>query len=60
MPFFIKMGSPNSPTQKQVAELNRLSNPGPPEMRRLDHGRITLTLGTNALYLLKVAQGSRK
>jgi xylan 1,4-beta-xylosidase len=60
MPFFMKMGSPDSPTQKQVAELNRLSNPGPPEMLRLDHGRVTLTLGSNALYLLKVAQGSRR
>lgn len=60
MPFFTKMGSPNSPTQKQVTELNRLSDPGPPEMRRLDHGRITLTLGSNALYLLKVSQGSHK
>jgi xylan 1,4-beta-xylosidase len=60
MPFFKKIGSPNSPTQKQPAELNKRSDPGPPEMRRPDHGHITLTLGSNALYLLKVSQGSRK
>lgn len=54
MPFYRAMGSPGSPTQKQVNELNKHSEPGAPEIRTLEQGKLTLTLGPNALYLLQV------
>ncbi|MBS1814172.1 MAG: glycosyl hydrolase family 39 [Acidobacteria bacterium] len=54
IPFFKAMGSPNSPTQKQVQEFNDRSNPGPAERRVLERNSLTVTLGPNALYLLVV------
>lgn len=54
MPFYVKMGSPVSPTEKQVEELNRESNPGAPQQARLDQGELQLTLTPNALVLVKV------
>ena len=54
MPFYAKMGSPVSPTASQVDELNRESNPGPPQKTALTAGTLDLELGSNALYLLHV------
>jgi len=62
MPFYKAMGSPVSPTAKQVEELNHDTALGPPEQTRLTNGSITLDLGTNALYLLHIpaeAQAAR-
>jgi len=49
------MGSPTYPTVKQVEQLNRESVLPPPEHRSLAKGKLTITVGPNALYLLHVA-----
>ena len=54
MPYYEKMGSPVSPTEKQVEELNHESNPGRPQQAHLEHGELHLDLTPNALVLVKV------
>lgn len=54
MPFYKAMGSPVSPTAKQVEELNHDSALSPAEQKNLTNGSIALDLGTNALYLIHV------
>jgi xylan 1,4-beta-xylosidase len=54
MPLYVKMGSPVSPIEKQVDELNRATALEPPEHLRLSNGALHLTLAPNALVLLKV------
>jgi xylan 1,4-beta-xylosidase len=54
MPFYEAMGSPVSPTKKQVDELNRDSALPPPVQTALTAGAIDLDLGSNALYLLYI------
>ena len=53
---YAAMGRPVYLTTAQVEELNRETALGPPEERRLDHGRLTLDLGPNALVLMKIAR----
>jgi xylan 1,4-beta-xylosidase len=48
------MGSPVDPTEAQVKELNRETDPGAPEQRALVDGRLNLSLSSNALLLIKV------
>lgn len=54
LPLFREMGSPNSPTESQVEELNRKTALGEPERTALKDGMLQLELGANALYLIKV------
>lgn len=51
---YAAMGSPVYLTEAQVEQLNRETAFKPPEERRLDHGRLTLDLGPNALMLIKI------
>jgi xylan 1,4-beta-xylosidase len=48
------MGSPVDPTEAQVKELNRETDPGAAEQRALIDGRLNLSLNSNALLLIKV------
>jgi len=48
------MGSPLDPTEAQVEELNRKTNPGAAEQGTLIDGRLNLSLSSNALLLIKV------
>lgn len=54
LPKYRAMGSPADPTPQQVRELNRETNPGPPEESRLNGGRLDLRLTPNALVLVEV------
>ncbi len=53
-PFYKALGSPVSPTEAQVKELNEKSEPSSPEEISLKNNSLTLTLGPNALVLLHV------
>jgi xylan 1,4-beta-xylosidase len=57
MPAYKAMGSPLSPTAKQVEELNRATALPPAETRTLQNGTLDLELGANALVLVKVQAG---
>jgi xylan 1,4-beta-xylosidase len=48
------MGSPVDPTEAQVKELNRETDPGAAEQSALVDGRLNLSLSSNALLLIKV------
>jgi xylan 1,4-beta-xylosidase len=48
------IGSPVDPTEAQVKELNRQTDPGPAEQRALRDGKLDLSLGTNALLLITI------
>jgi xylan 1,4-beta-xylosidase len=48
------MGSPLDPTEAQVNELNRKTDPGPLEQRALSDGKLDLSLESNALVLITV------
>jgi xylan 1,4-beta-xylosidase len=48
------MGSPIDPTEAQVKELNRETDPGAAEQGALIDGRLNLSLRSNALLLIKV------
>jgi xylan 1,4-beta-xylosidase len=49
-----QMGSPRYPTPSQIRELNRASDPGPPERTHLRGGRIDVRLPVNALVVMEV------
>ncbi len=49
-----KMGSPPYPTQGQIRELNRASQPGPRENVKLKTGALALEIPVNGLVLLEV------
>jgi xylan 1,4-beta-xylosidase len=53
---YAAMGKPVSPTEAQVEQMNRETAFGPPEQHRLDNGKLTLQLGSNALLLIKVSK----
>lgn len=59
MPFYKAMGSPVSPTAAQAKELNKDTDLGPPEQAHLSDGRLSLTLGSNALVLIHVLTNGR-
>jgi xylan 1,4-beta-xylosidase len=48
------MGSPLDPTEAQVEQLNRETDPGAAEQGTLIDGRLNLSLSSNALLLIKV------
>ena len=52
------MGSPLDPTEEQVEQLNKQTDPGAPEQRKLTDGKLSLTLDKNALVLLEVGMHS--
>jgi xylan 1,4-beta-xylosidase len=54
LPLYAKMGSPQYPTPAQVEDLNRGTALPAPEQRRLDRGKLVLTLEPNALVLIHV------
>jgi xylan 1,4-beta-xylosidase len=54
LPAYKAMGSPIYPLPKQVEEMNRASALGAPERQSLKDGSLTLELGPNALYLVRV------
>jgi xylan 1,4-beta-xylosidase len=54
LPKYRAMGSPADPTPQQVRELNRETEPGPPEQTHLDGDSLNLTLTPNALVLVEV------
>ncbi len=49
-----RMGSPRYPTESQIAELKKSSDPGPPEVRRLDGGQLTLTIPPKGLAVVEI------
>jgi len=51
---YAEMGAPTDPTPAQVRQLNRMTAL-PVEQLQLDNGELELSLGENALVLLKVA-----
>ena len=53
-PAYKAMGSPVSPTPKQVEELNRTTALPAPEVAALRNGVLDLDLGSNALVLVRV------
>jgi xylan 1,4-beta-xylosidase len=55
LPLYIGLGSPQYPTLAQVEQLNRKTALPVPERRRLDRGKLVLTLEPNALLLIRVA-----
>lgn len=59
IPAYKAMGSPASPTPKQVEELNRASALPAPEKRNLQNGGLELELGANALMLVTVQSSAR-
>ncbi|HVC46311.1 MAG TPA: hypothetical protein VND90_03605 [Terracidiphilus sp.] len=48
------MGSPRYPTQAQIRALNKASTLPPPEMLRLNGGKLNLTLEVNELAVIEV------
>lgn len=54
LPKYAAMGSPLDPTEIQVKTLNRETDLGLPEHRRLRDGRLELTLEPNALDVMQV------
>jgi xylan 1,4-beta-xylosidase len=48
------MGSPRYPTRAQVSEMNRSSQPSPPQAVKLKGGSITLEVPVNGLLLLEI------
>ncbi len=59
LPVYKGMGSPIYPEPKQVEEMNRATALPAPERRSLRGGSLTLELGPNALYLLRVGQAEK-
>jgi xylan 1,4-beta-xylosidase len=57
VPKYRAMGSPVYPTPAQVEELNRETALQPPQQTHLDHGKLQISLGPNALVLVKVEPG---
>ena len=49
-----KMGSPRSPTQKQIEELRRATEVPAPESRSIEDGKLTLTLPAHGLALIEL------
>jgi xylan 1,4-beta-xylosidase len=49
-----QMGSPRYPTEKQIEELRRASDPGPPEDVPVRDGRLTLTLPPMGLAVVEI------
>ena len=56
---YAAMGRPLDPTPSQVEELNRETALAAPQPILLNHGKLLLNLGENALVLLKVESGSQ-
>jgi xylan 1,4-beta-xylosidase len=54
LPVYAALGSPVYPLPAQVEAMNKETALPRPEERRLDHGRLTLELGKNALVLITV------
>jgi len=49
-----KMGKPKYPTQEQIAALKKASEIGPPEVRSLRNGELTLSVPQKGLALIEV------
>jgi len=49
-----KMGSPRNPTQVQIQQVRRAVELGPPEVRELSKGGLTLTLPADGLAVIEV------
>jgi xylan 1,4-beta-xylosidase len=49
-----KLGKPPYPTQAQIAQLHRAAEIPPPESRRLQNGRITISLPPQGLALIEI------
>jgi xylan 1,4-beta-xylosidase len=54
MPAYRTMGSPKSPTQRQIETLNNASSLPSPERRKLEKGVLELTLPINGLAVIEV------
>ena len=54
LPIYVKMGSPEYPTPKQVEQMNRQTRLPAPEVTHLQNGELTLRLEPNALVLVKI------
>ncbi len=54
LPLYRSLGSPVSPTQVQIVELNKASALRAPEERTLSNGQFTLTLPINGLAVLEI------
>jgi len=49
-----KMGSPNYPTKAQIEALRKASETGPPEVRPIRDGRLTLTIPPMGLAVVEI------
>ncbi len=49
-----RMGSPKYPTKAQIEALRKAAEMGPPEVRRLERGRLTLTLPPMGLAVVEI------
>ena len=49
-----RMGKPRYPSLAQIDALKKASQPGPPEDRHLDNGRLTLTIPPKGLALIEI------
>lgn len=49
-----RMGKPSYPSLAQIAILKKVSEPGPPEVRPLDGGRLTLAIPPKGLALIEI------
>jgi xylan 1,4-beta-xylosidase len=56
LPIYKAMGSPVYPSPKQIEEMNRKTALPPAERSSLKDGSLTLELGPNALYVIRVSQ----
>jgi len=53
-PAYKKMGEPRYPTEKQIAALQQAARLGPPEIRELTHGALSLDLPPNGLAVIEL------
>jgi xylan 1,4-beta-xylosidase len=49
-----QLGKPPYPTQAQIAQLRRASQIPPPELIRIDNGKITISLPPQGLALIEI------
>jgi xylan 1,4-beta-xylosidase len=54
MPAYEAMGKPADPTAAQIAELRKAANLSPPETKRIENGKLDITLPPQGLALIEL------
>jgi len=54
LPAYEAMGSPAYPTREQLEKLRAAAQLAPPEVKRFDHGRLTLRVEPQGLDVIAV------